>query len=61
MILDIGAHKGYFSVFAALKGAIVPAIEPNPKAYNVLIKNIELNKLACRIRLYNIAIALSDG
>jgi FkbM family methyltransferase len=42
-ILDIGAHKGIFSVWAAKQGAEVTAYEPNPQAYEYLIRNVYNN------------------
>jgi len=46
VVLDIGANIGATSVFFALNGAKkVYAIEPMPKTYSILQKNIEINKL----------------
>ena len=45
IIIDIGAHMGYFSVYAAQianKGKVY-AFEPHPKNYNYLIENIKIN------------------
>jgi FkbM family methyltransferase len=42
-VLDIGAHKGIFSVWAAKQGAEVTAYEPGPDTYQVLLRNLALN------------------
>lgn len=48
VVLDIGAHIGYFTLL--LSGLVgetgkVFAFEPDPANYDLLVKNIELNKL----------------
>ena len=46
IVLDIGANSGATSIFFVLNGAkYVFAIEPMPKTYSILEKNIESNKL----------------
>ena len=48
IVLDIGAHHGYFSILAARKAGIdgkVYAIEPAPENFKILKRNIELNRL----------------
>lgn len=43
--IDLGAHIGAFSILCASLGAKkVYAYEPNPENFDLLIKNIELNK-----------------
>jgi FkbM family methyltransferase len=42
-ILDIGGHKGIFSIWCAAFGANVWAYEPNPDSYAIFGKNLELN------------------
>ena len=46
IVIDIGAHKGYFSTFASLaaKNGKVYAFEPMEDNYNILKKNIKVNK-----------------
>jgi FkbM family methyltransferase len=61
VVFDIGANFGYYSIAACavLKGnCLVHAFEPNPALYARLVKNVELNDFAGRIRAY--ATALSD-
>lgn len=54
--VDIGAHYGYYSLLAANsdKNVKVISIEPVKENYNILKKNIHLNKLK-NCELYNIA------
>lgn len=45
-VLDIGAHHGYFSILAAREvgeNGQVYALEPVPKNFQILTRNIELN------------------
>jgi len=47
IVLDVGANSGATSIFFILNGANkVFAIEPMPKTYLILKKNIEINKLS---------------
>lgn len=55
-VLDIGAHKGIFSVFCALRGAEVQAYEPHPRSYQTLSQNIAQNSLADRVHLHPLAV-----
>lgn len=47
VVLDIGAHVGYFTVLAALANpqSRVFAFEPNPVVHARLVRNIEVNRL----------------
>jgi FkbM family methyltransferase len=48
IVVDVGAHIGLYSLIAAKRvgasGKVI-AIEPDPENYNLLQRNIELNKL----------------
>lgn len=49
-VIDIGANIGDSAIYFAFRGATkVIAVEPLPKNYDSLKKNIELNKLSDRI------------
>ena len=56
-VLDIGANSGATSIFFVLGGAkYVIAIEPMPKTYSILEKNIEVNNLAEKIMSLNFGV-----
>lgn len=61
VVIDIGAHIGTFSLFAATKypRSHVYSFEPSPENFALLNKNIETNNLAKRITSFNIAV--TDG
>lgn len=48
-IIDIGAHIGGTTLYAAKKGITVYAIEPDPTNYKMLLKNIESNNLEDKV------------
>jgi len=57
VFIDVGANIGYFSMLAAQqKAAIVLAIEPIPKTYEMLNMNIEHNMFANVIQSLNVAL-----
>ena len=62
-IIDIGAHYGYFSIFAKNntdKGSIIIAVEPSKSNYKHLKKNFEDNKIS-NITSFNYAIGGKSG
>ncbi|GGP19001.1 hypothetical protein GCM10007981_00920 [Thermocladium modestius] len=61
-ILDIGAYIGDTALYYASKGAFVVAVEPAPKHFELMLKNIGLNpEFKTKILPINVAIANSDG
>jgi FkbM family methyltransferase len=54
VFIDVGAHIGKYTIYAARKCKIVIAIEPDPINFRVLLSNIRLNNLQNVIAL-NIA------
>jgi len=44
-VVEIGAHKGFFSMLAGSVAKRVIAFEPNEENYDYLKRNIELNKM----------------
>lgn len=60
-VLDIGANQGFFTCYAAHRGARVHAFEPNPECYERLLSNVEMNGLMDRVTAKPWAIADSDG
>lgn len=62
-IVDIGAHYGYFSIFAKLnsgKESKIISIEPNKENYKRFLQNIQSNNIE-NIRPLNFAIADKSG
>lgn len=62
VILDVGAHIGFFSILAAQRfpEAQVIAVEPDLENYTALLKNIALNNLT-NISTHNVAVAGQYG
>ena len=61
-IVDIGAHVGYFTIYAAnlaRKGKLI-SYEPSKKSFSTLEKNIEINNFS-NVKLENIAISKTHG
>jgi len=63
MVLDIGAYTGVYSVETAVLNpdCIINSFEPNPKIFQNLLKNIELNKLEERVKLFQISLGKQIG
>jgi len=59
-VIDIGAHIGYYTLIMARKAKIVYAFEPNPYNFELLKRNIEINRLT-NVRLYNKAVGNLNG
>jgi FkbM family methyltransferase len=58
-VIDLGANIGYYAIMEALRvgtGGRVYAIEPVPENYDLLIKNIKLNKVEHIVQSYQLAI-----
>jgi len=60
VVLDIGANQGFFTCYAASKGAIVYAFEPVPEYYGRLIQNIKRNGFADRVTAVHCAVSDTD-
>jgi len=47
IVVDIGAHIGYFSIYSSInaKDGKVFAFEPYNKSFNMLIKNLKINQI----------------
>lgn len=56
VVIDIGAHIGLFSLFAASRGARVLAFEPFPENYALLAENVAANGMEDRISAFNLAV-----
>jgi FkbM family methyltransferase len=62
VIYDLGAHVGLYTLLAAKVGGdkTIISFEPEPKSYEKLNKNIELNKLR-NVKTFNIALSDYNG
>jgi len=60
-VIDIGANQGFFSCYAASKGARVHAFEPFPDSYKRLRKNIDRNGFSSVVTALPVAVAADSG
>jgi FkbM family methyltransferase len=60
IVLDIGANQGFFTCYAASKGAIVYAFEPVPALYERLLVNVEKNGFTRQVTAIQCAVSDSD-
>jgi FkbM family methyltransferase len=49
VLWDVGANVGIYSLYAALRGLTVLALEPSSVNYYILSRNIEINKMDDRV------------
>jgi FkbM family methyltransferase len=61
IVLDIGANQGFFTCYAACKGAKVFAFEPVPELFERLLFNVRRNGFAERVTAFPCAVGESDS
>jgi FkbM family methyltransferase len=61
VVIDVGAHMGFFSMKIAKSVKKVFAIEPDPFNFQFLVYNICSNKLDKKVVLYNVALGKKRG
>jgi FkbM family methyltransferase len=63
VIVDVGAHKGYFALRACslLPTATVHCYEPDPRSARILVENAKRNGVLSRIRLFCEAVGERNG
>jgi FkbM family methyltransferase len=61
VVLDIGANQGFYSCYAAHKGAQVIAFEPDPKHVALLERNLSRNGLSSQVRVRQQAVGAETG
>ncbi len=59
-VLDLGANIGYFTLIMAKQAKQVHAFEPEPRNFQTLQKNVELNNIK-NVKLYNAAVTETSG
>lgn len=59
VFVDVGAHIGIYSLWAAEQGASVIAVEPNPPVAAMLRSNLARNRIGARV--YEVAVADAPG
>jgi FkbM family methyltransferase len=60
-VLDIGANQGFFSLYAAARGARVYSVEPEARNFQILQDNISGNDFDKMITPLNLAISTVEG
>jgi FkbM family methyltransferase len=60
VVLDIGAHVGFFTIPIAQRAAQVHAFEPNPESAHYLHINVEQNGLLSKVVEHPIALGSQE-
>jgi len=62
LFVDVGANVGSYTVLAgAVRGARCISFEPVPTTFAGLLRNVDLNGIAARVRCYNAGISDTEG
>ena len=61
LVLDVGANQGFFSCYAAQKGARVIAFEPDRTSFAMLERNLTRNNFSTRVTARREAIGAEAG
>ncbi len=60
-VIDIGANQGFFSCYAALRGAKVHAFEPFPDSFSRLKQNVARNGFSALVTTTQAAVSAAQG
>lgn len=60
LVVDVGAHVGFYAIYAARKARKVIAFEPVPQNFRYLMKHIKLNKLK-NVTAFPLALGDEEG
>jgi FkbM family methyltransferase len=60
VVIDIGANQGFFTCYAAQKGARVYAFEPVPELYQRLLRNVARNGFSDQVVAVQAAVSDAD-
>lgn len=58
---DVGANVGSYSILAAATGAQVVSFEPIPAAFQALLDNVHLNRMASQVTAVQQAVGAEEG
>jgi FkbM family methyltransferase len=61
VVMDVGAHMGFFTLKVAREVAKVIAVEPDPANFRLLVFNVKVNGLDQKVCLENSAVGERDG
>jgi FkbM family methyltransferase len=61
LVVDVGANQGFFTCYAAHRGARVFAFEPNPTTFQLLTENVSTNGFTSRVHAECLAIDGFEG
>jgi predicted RNA methylase len=56
-VVDLDAHIGDFTVFAAKNNAFVYSYEPEPRNFALLTVNVKMNNLKTKVKTFPYAVA----
>ena len=61
-VVDVGAYTGDSAIYFTNRGAkLVIGLEPDPRNYQLATENVQLNQLADRVKLLNVALSNDTG
>ncbi len=58
---DVGSNVGVYSMYAAMRGLNVVAIEPETRSFDLLQRNAQLNRLSSLVTALNVALYETTG
>jgi FkbM family methyltransferase len=61
LLVDVGAHHGFYTCLAGTRGKRVIAFEPNPGNLHYLLGNIVLNQLERNVEVIPVGLAAEPG
>jgi FkbM family methyltransferase len=61
VVIDVGAHIGWYTLLAARAGASVVALEPDPRNLPYLARNCAANGFTSRVTIIPAAVAATPG
>jgi FkbM family methyltransferase len=61
VVVDLGAHIGAFTLFAARKAGVVLSYEPEPENFAILKENVKANGLIGKVKIFKRAVWSERG